>query len=82
MASPTVALSFFPMTSIPPSSVAPTHAGCDQGVPRLLSLLTISPEALQPVGGFPEQICRCDWVSLMGHLQSLPKDVGKFRDRS
>ena len=26
-----------------------THAGCDQGVPRLLSLLTISPDALQPL---------------------------------
>ena len=68
------------MTSIPPSPVAPTHFGCDQGVSRLLSL-TISPEALQPVGGFPEQICRCDWLSLMCHLQSLPKGVGKFRDR-
>ena len=75
MASPAVALAFFPMTSFPPSSVAPTHAGCEQGVPRLLSLLTISPEALQSVGGFPELFCRCDWLPLMCHSQSLPDGV-------
>ena len=69
------------MTSIPPSAVAPTQVGCDQGVPHLLSLLPISPEALQPVGGFPEQLCRCDWPSLKGYLQSLQKGVYKFRYR-
>ena len=80
-ASPAVALAISPITSFPPSPVAPTHAGCDQGVPRLLSLLSISPDALQPVGSSPEQICRGGWPSLVGYLQSLPKDVGKFRDR-
>ena len=81
LASPAVALAISPITSFPPSPVAPTHAGCDQGVPRLLSLLSISPDALQPVGSSREQICRGGWPSLVGHLQSLPKDVGKFRDR-
>ena len=81
LAYPAVALAISPITSILPSPVAPTHAGCDQGVPRLLSLLSISPDALQPVGSSREQICRGGWPSLVGHLQSLPKDVGKFRDR-
>ena len=57
LASPAVALaiSLIP-SSIPPSPVALTHAGCDQGVPRLLSLLSRSPAALQLVGSSPEQI--------------------------
>ena len=81
LASPAVALDFPPITSIPPSD-APTQVGCDQGMTHLLSLLPISPEALQPVGGFPEQPCRCDWPSLLGHLQSLQKGVCKVRDRT
>ena len=80
LTSPAVAFPISPITSFPPSPVAPTHAGCDQGVPRLVSLLSISPDAIQPVGSSPEQICRGGWPSLVGHLQSLPKDVGKFRD--
>ena len=56
LASPAVDLAMSPITSIPPSPVAPTYAGCDQGVPRLLSLLSRSPVALQLVGSSPEQI--------------------------
>ena len=37
-------------------------------------------DVLQLVGSSPELICRGGWPSLVGHLQSLPKDVGKFRD--
>ena len=80
LASPSVALAISPITSIPQSPVDLTHAGCDQGVPRLLTLLSISPVALQLVGSSPEQICRGGWPSLVGYLQSLPKDVDKFRD--
>ena len=56
LASPAVALAISPITSIPPSPVAPTHAGCDQGVPCLLTLLSRSPVALQLVSSSPEQI--------------------------
>ena len=56
LASPAVALAISPITSIPPSPVAPTHAGCDQGVPSLLSLLSRSPVALQLVDSSPEKI--------------------------
>ena len=57
LASPAVPLAIsLILSSIPPSPVAPTHAGCDQGVPRLLSLLSRSPAALQLVGSSPEQI--------------------------
>ena len=80
LASPAVALAISPISSIPPSPVAPTHAGCDQGVPRLLTLLSRSPGAFQLVGSSPQEICRGGGPTLVGHSQSLPKDVGKVRD--
>ena len=80
LASPAVGLAISPITSIPPSPGAPTHAGCDQGVPRLLTLLSRSPGAFQLVGSSPQEICRGGGPTLVGHSQSLPKDVGKVRE--